>query len=103
MAKRRKSSRRSRTKFRLKKQTLYTIFAVLLWIGAGFLFLAFGQQGELQVKLFALLYSLMGWGVYLLPFNLIALGFLIIGSKTFLSRPNFSIGLVITTLSLIGL
>lgn len=95
--------RRGRPKFKLKKQTLYTIFAVLLLGAAGIIFLSLRQQGELLTKVYEVIYEQIGAGIYILPFNLTTLAFLAIGSKTFLSRPNLSIGLAISTLSILAL
>ena len=103
MAKRHKNTRRRHKKFKLNNQTLYTIVAVLLFGAAGLILLSFGQQGELLTKLYEMLYEKIGAGTYFLPFDLIAFGFLIIGSKTFLSKPNLAIGLSIATFSLIAI
>lgn len=105
MAKRHKSSgkRRGGKRFKLKNKTLYTIISVLLLGAAGLIFLSWGQSGELLTKMYFVLYEQIGAGVYLLPFNLIALAFLVMGSKTFLSKPNLSIGSIITTVSLLSL
>lgn len=104
MARRYKSmKRRGGKRFKLKNKTLYTILAILLLGAAGLIFLSWGQSGELLTKLYVLLYEQVGSGIYLVPFNFIALAFLVIGSKTFLSRPNMSIGLMIATVSLLAL
>jgi S-DNA-T family DNA segregation ATPase FtsK/SpoIIIE len=79
------------------------LFAILLFAAAGLILISFGQQGELLTKLYSYLYEWLGAGIYLLPVNLIALGLLIIGSKTFLSKPNLSIGMGIATLAILGL
>ena len=103
MAKRHKFTKRRHKKYKLSNRTIYTIFAVLLLGSAGLIFLSFGQQGELLTKLYEILYEKLGFGIYLLPFNLITLAFLIIGSKTFISKPNLAIGLIISTISLMAL
>lgn len=97
-----KISRKSR-KYRVKNKTLYTIISVMLFLAAGLMFLSFGRQGEYLSTLFDLLFEQFEYGVYLLPFNLITLAFLVIGSKTFLSKPNYFIGLALATMSLLAL
>ncbi|HCM37970.1 MAG: translocase FtsK protein [Candidatus Gottesmanbacteria bacterium GW2011_GWB1_43_11] len=103
MARRKLLGRRRRGRYKLKKQTLYTIISILLFGAAGLIFLSFGQQGDLLTRIFQLLYTEVGPGVYLVPFSLMALALLIIGSKTFLSKPNLTIGVIMMTVSLIGL
>lgn len=93
--------RKSSTK--IKSQTLYTLFALMLFAASGLVFISFGQKGELLTKLYQIIYDYVGAGIYLVPINLITLGFLIIGSKTFLSKPNLTIGMGIATVSLIAL
>lgn len=103
MARRSKTVRRRSRRFKLKNKTLYTILSMLLFSAAGLIFLSFGRQGELPTRLYELLYEQVGWGIYLIPFNLISLGFFIIRSKTFLSRPNLTIGLFMLTLPFIAM
>lgn len=96
--------RRGRKKStKIKSQTLYTLLSLMLFGAAGLIFISFWQQGELLTKIFDMLYGYVGAGVYLLPPNLIAIGFLIIGSKTFLSKPNLSVGMGIASAALIAL
>ena len=97
MARRRFIAHRGKRKFKLKKQTLYSIFSMLLLGAAGLIFLSWGRQGQLLTKLYTLLYAQIGFGIYLLPFNLFFLGLLVLGSKTFLSKPNLSIGSILIT------
>ncbi len=95
--------RRGRAKLKIKSKTLYTILALILMTGAGLVFLSFGQRGELLTRLYDLIYQEIGNGIYLIPLNLVAIAFLLIGSKTFLSGPNLSIGMAIVTASYIAL
>lgn len=102
--KKKSSRRRGRRKStHIKSQTLYTLLALLLFGAAGLILISFGQQGELLTMLYAYLYEYAGAGIYLIPVNFIALGLLIIGSKTFLSKPNLSIGMGMATISLMAL
>ncbi len=104
MAKRHRAAKRRRSKkFKLKSQTIYTLFAVLLFAAAGLIFISFGQQGELLTKLYTYLTDWVGAGIYLVPINLVTLALLVIGSKTFLSKPNLSIGMGLSTISLIAI
>lgn len=102
--KRKKSHRRGRRRStHIKSQTLYTLLALMLFGAAGLIFISFGQRGELLTMMYAYLYEYVGAGIYLVPVNFIAIGLLIIGSKTFLSKPNLSIGMGMATISLIAL
>lgn len=101
--KHRKSATRRSRKYKLKNRTLYTIFAVMLMGAAGLIALSFGQQGELLAKLFSLLYEQIGGATYLVPLDLFAIAFLLIGSKTYLSKPNLSVGMMIITISVMAL
>ncbi len=102
MAKKKSAHRRGK-RYKVKGKTIYTIISLILFGAAGLIFLSFGQQGELLTKIFDFLFSKFGSGIYLVPFNLIVLGFLIIGSKTFLSKPNLTIGLLFASTSAIAL
>lgn len=75
----------------------------MLLTAALLIFLSLGQQGELLTTMYELLYEQVGAGIYLIPFNLIFVAFLLFGSKTFLSKPHLSIGMVISTLSILAL
>ncbi len=96
------TGRRSR-KFKLKGNTLYSILAMLTWGAAVLIFLSWGRQGELLTRAYIILYQMLGPGIYLMPFNLVAIGFLLIGSKTFLSKPNLSIGLLMMTSAIMAI
>lgn len=104
MAKKRKKNykRRSR-KYRVKGKTLYSIIALLLFGGAGLTVLSLGQQGALLSQMYALLTEWVGRAIYLVPLNLVAFGFLMIGSKSFLSKPNLSVGMVLSTAAVMAL
>ncbi|KKS84458.1 MAG: cell division FtsK/SpoIIIE [Candidatus Gottesmanbacteria bacterium GW2011_GWA1_43_11] len=90
-----------RRKYKLKSNTLYTLLAILFFGMAGLTIISFGQQGELLTRLYEYLYELVGAGIYLIPINCIAIGFLIVRSKTFLSKPNLSIGMALSSVSLV--
>ncbi len=104
MAKKSRHSRRRKKKgYKVQSQTLYTVIALLMFASSGLVVLSFGHQNEFLDKIHMAVYEQVGAGIYLVPVNLITIGLLIIGSKTLLSRPNFSIGMVIATTSLIAM
>lgn len=78
------------------------MFAGLFLASAGLVFLSFFQpEGQLS-RVNLLLYEQVGYGMYLVPFCLAAIALLLMRSRTYLSKPNMTIGMVITILSFIA-
>jgi len=100
---RRRYYRRSFFKFKLKKQTIYTIAAVFLFGTAGFVLLSFTGQGAALTKINNLVLEYFGWGSLLLPVVFSSLGFLLLGLRLRFAKPNVSIGFILLFLSLLGL
>lgn len=95
--------RRKLFRFRLKKDTVYTIFAILL-IGSGFLIaLSFFQNGTYLdlVRLTAI--DKFGWGAYLLPLVLISLSSLFLRLKISFAKPNVPLGLLLSFICLLAI
>lgn len=94
--------KRSLFKIRLKKQTVYTIVATLLFASAGLVTLSFLEKSPFLVKIQDLLGQYLGWGRFLFPIILTSWGFLFLKTKLFFTTPNVVVGEVLTFLSLIG-
>lgn len=101
--KRRASRRKRSTKFKLKKNTVYNIFAVGSFLISIFLFLSYAQSGDSMVILNDMLTGFFGSLSFLIPVFLVFLGFFFLRLKSYISRPNVIIGFLLTSLSLISL
>lgn len=88
---------------KLKKQTVYAVAAVWLWLFAGTITLSFFGEGLLLSRLREELDSHVGWVMYGLPPFLVALSFLLFKVKYDFAKPNIPLGLGILILSLMGL
>lgn len=104
MPKRKGGRRRRRNlKFKLKKETVYNIFALgFLAVGLLMLF-SFTKKADSFKSLSDALYELFGWAGYLFPLVLIFFGFLFLRLKFFLSRPNVAIGFALFFFSVLSL
>jgi len=99
----RKHYRKRRIKLKLRKNTVYSIFAFFL-IVAGLLFLlSFGGSGDSFVTINNYLQQYFGIFSILFPFVLIFFGLLFLRLKVFISRPNVSIGFLLLFVSLSAL
>ncbi len=102
----RKKSLLGRKKFqvKLKKQTVYSISALLLWGLAILIWLSFFRSGVLLFKINSLLVGQLGIiPVLFMPFTLITGGLMIIKSKLSLSQPNVFLGSLVILAALTGL
>lgn len=99
----RKYHRRGLFKLKLKKQTVYTVGAVWLWIFAAFITLSFFGEGILLNELRDRLVAQVGWTYYLLPPFLVSLSFLFFKVKSEIGKSNVPIGLGVGVVALIGL
>lgn len=104
MARRKRYSRYKRTlfKFKLKKQTVYTIAATFLFAFAGLVILSFSGRTPFLVKIENYVSQYLGWGGIFLPLVLISWGFLFLKIKLAITKPNVSIGLILTLFALLG-
>lgn len=95
--------RSKKVKLKLKKETVYSIFA-LGCIAAGILqLLAFTQQGDALIALFKILHENLGGLAILAPFGTFLLAFLFLRLKMVLSRPHVTIGYFLSFASMLGL
>lgn len=102
MAKRR-HYRKQKFKIKLKKNTVYSIFAFLI-ILSGLLFgLSFTRNGPSFAALNDYLIRYFGMVAFIFPLLLIVLGFFFLRLKIFISKPNVSVGFLIFYISLLGL
>jgi len=100
----RKKGRRSKPfKVNLKKDTLNSIFAVLIIALGGLLIISFSRQGPILTRIFILGSSFLGWTYILLPFLFISGGLMLTKVSWSLARPNVFLGTLIAILSLSGL
>ena len=102
MAKRR-HYRKQKFKIRLKKNTVYAIFAFLIVLSGLLLGLSFTRNGPSFVSINDYLINYFGIFAILFPLLLIIFGFFFLRLKIFLSKPNVALGFLIFYLSLLGL
>ena len=96
--------RRSRkVKLKLRKETIYSLFALGFLVIGVLEFLSFSRQGQVLVTLADLLQRNLGQMQYAFPFVFIFLGFLFFRFKMFLSKPHVAIGYILTFFSLTGI
>lgn len=99
----RKYQHRSPFKLKLKKQTVYTVVAIWLWLFAGTITFSFFGEGALLTRLREELDSHVGWMMFGLPPLLVSMSFLLFKIKSDFGKPNIPIGLGLIFLSLTGL
>jgi len=97
---RRKHYRKSKIKFKLKKGTVYSIFAFGFIVLGLILLMSFSRNGTSFIMINDLLNKYFGDTAVLFPFILIFLGFLFFKLKMFLSGINVSLGYILFFLSL---
>lgn len=100
--KRRRHKRRL-IKTKLRKQTVYTLISVGLFVVAGLIMLSYTQEGTLLGEIQIIIRSLFGWGGWLLSIVLISFSLLIIGLKTKFIKQTVSLGLAIIFIAIITL
>lgn len=99
----RKYHRRRGFGVKLKKQTVFTVAAIWLWLFAIIIFLSFFGQGDVLIPLREALASHIGWMMYPLPIFLISLSTLFFKVKSDLGNQNIPMGMGIVILGLLGL
>ncbi len=92
--------RRRSVKFKLKKETIYTIFALGLFLAGVLSFLSFVNGEGAFLTMHTSLQYYFGWTAFLFPFCLFFFAFLLLRLKMFLSRPNIAIGFSIFLVAL---
>lgn len=99
---RRKYHRRSRFGVKLKKQTVYTVAAIWLWLFAAVICLSFFGEGEMLSVLRDALSRHFGWVMYVLPLFLISLSTLFFKIKSELGNQNIPMGLGVLLVGFLG-
>ena len=83
-------------RFRIKKNTVNNIFAVLL-VSAGILIIiSLFQTGTSLDILKNKTYEIFGWGIYIFPLILFSLSFLFLKIKIIFAKPNVVVGLLLS-------
>ncbi|MBI4067111.1 DNA translocase FtsK [Candidatus Gottesmanbacteria bacterium] len=95
--------RRSLFKFKLKKQTIYTIFTLLFIATAGIIGASYFQNEGILSRVNQIVSDRLGWAGLLLPIVLIWSSFLFLKLKMRIAKPNVTLGLVLSYLSILGL
>ncbi len=95
--------RRNKFKLKLRKNTIYSIFAFFLILTGVLFFLSFTKSGESAIAINNILDKNFGFLSILAPFVFILLGFLFLKLRNFLSKPNLAIGFLLFFISLSGL
>ncbi len=99
----RKYRRKGFMAIKLKKQTVYTVAAIWLWLFAGTITISFFGEGRLLSQLRVELDSHIGWVMYGMPPLLVTISFLFFKLKSDLGKPNIPLGLGLLLFSLMGL
>lgn len=104
MKSRRGSYRKRGFKLKLKKNTVYTLFSVGLFLASGLLFLSFLRNGSSAEQINDMLKARFGGLSALFPFVLFFFAFFLLHiKKFFLSKPNVAFGYLVFFISLLGL
>ena len=90
-------------RIKLKKNTIYSIFALFLLAIGGLTLLSFTKSGSSFIAVNDLVSKYLGILGILLPVLLILLAFFFLRLRIFLSRPNVSVGFLVFFLSLLAL
>ncbi|HYK08005.1 MAG TPA: DNA translocase FtsK, partial [Candidatus Eisenbacteria bacterium] len=101
MPRQRGGGRRRRVK--LKKETIYSLFGLGMFVVGILQFLAFSKQGEALISLSAFLDRNFGQLQYVFPLVFIFLAFLFFRFKFFLSKPHVAIGYILAFFSALGI
>jgi len=96
---RRKHYRKKRVKLKLKKGTVYSIFAFGFIVTGIILLLSFTKNGNSFVLMNSLLEKYFGSSAFLFPFTLVFFGFLFLKLRMFLSGINLSLGFLLFFIS----
>jgi S-DNA-T family DNA segregation ATPase FtsK/SpoIIIE len=95
--------RRSLFKLKLRKKTVYTLFALGLLGFSAVTLVSFTDASSLLAQLHKFITALFGWGGFFLPVCLFFLGLLFTGMRARLARANISLGFTLIWISLLGM
>jgi len=104
MKSKRGSYRKKGFKLKLKKNTVYTLFSIGLFLLSGLLFISFLRNGPSAMQLNDILNSRFGGFGFFFPFVLFFFAFFLLHiKKFFLSKANVAFGYLVFFISLVGL
>lgn len=104
MKSKRGSYKKKRTKFKLKKNTVYTLFSIGLFLAGGLIILSFFNSGSSAGEISSILHERFGGLDFLFPLLLFFFAFFMLHLKKFyLSKPNVAFGFLVFFVSLLGL
>ncbi len=104
MKAKRRPTRRRAGRVKLKKNTIYTLFAVGLFLASALLLLSFTKSGSSAIALNSMLTDKFGGTAFLVPFVLFFFAFFVLHlKKFFLSQANVAFGFLVFFVSLLGL
>lgn len=95
--------RRSLFKLKLKEQTVYTIFTILLLGIALLIFISYFQKGSELDIVRLILIEKFGWGGILLPVVIISFSFLFLRIKASFTKPNVPFGMLLSYICLLAI
>ena len=102
--KRKKYRRRKKLlNFKPKQDTIYTLIAIGLFAVAGIIFFSLRDNSSPLEVVRTTIVEYIGWGIILAPVILISIGLLLLKLKFSLTRPNVTMGLILTSISIISL
>src|SRR5471030_2113904 len=97
-------SSRKKLKLKLKKNTVYSIFAFACFAACGVMLFSYLSHGESALQIHRMLSDRFGSYSFLFPLLFFFIGFLFMHLKKFyLSRLNVTIGYALIFVSVIGL
>ncbi len=104
MKSKRGSYKKKRTKFKLKKNTVYTLFSIGFFLAGGLIILSFFNSGSSAGEISSILHERFGGLDFLFPLLLFFFAFFMLHLKKFyLSKPNVAFGFLVFFVSLLGL
>ncbi len=95
--------RKNAVGLKLKKQTVYTIGAIWMWLIAGVISLSFFGEGQVLSTFREELLGNFGWAMYTFPPFLVSLSLLFFKVKSSIAQANVPLGLGILLIALMGI
>lgn len=102
MARRRRKYKK-RGSYKLKNNTIYTLFAILCIAGGAGLFASYTQSNELLSRINLYLTSYFGSFSFLIPIIIILFGLILTRIKAPFTKPNVFLGFSLFTVAILGL
>lgn len=99
----RRKYRRKLFKFKLKKDTVYTLSSIFTFLFGAVLLFSYSQSGATLIRINEYLNTFFGFLAFLIPITLILFALLFTRIKSRITKPNISIGFLVFSISLIGL